>query len=69
MCDCCEYENMRRITYGYGTSFIPVCEKCCRFIKADKSIMFNFDGAFDQEKPNATCKKCGRTKMLFEGYI
>lgn len=62
------YENMRRICYGEdNATFIPVCEKCGRFVKADKTVRFGSEGP--PETPNATCKKCGRTSMLFEGYI
>lgn len=60
-----EYENTKRLVYGdEGATFIPVCEKCGRFIKADKIIYVN-----DRKKNNATCSKCGRTKMVFEGYV
>jgi len=65
-----EYENLRRVTYGKtGVSFIPVCPKCGRFVKVDKSMMFNMEDDFDREKPNATCSRCGRMQMPFEGYI
>jgi RNase P subunit RPR2 len=51
-----------------GTAeFIPKCEKCNKYIKPDGSIQVNYDGLKDQ--PNATCKKCGRTKMLFLGFF
>ena len=63
-----EYENMRRIVYGEGATFIPVCEKCGRFVKADEEIYVN-DCTGVKDAPNATCKKCGRTKMLFEGFV
>ena len=68
-----EYENVRRISYGFRDNigvaqFIPVCIQCSRFVKPDKSIKTNeITGLID--KPNATCKKCGRTKMLFEGFF
>lgn len=63
-----EYENVRRIVYGEGATFVPVCTKCGRFVKPDKTIQVNdYKGLRDQ--PNATCTKCGRTKMLFEGFI
>ena len=63
-----EYENMRRIQYGEGATFVPVCEKCGRFVKADKSIFINYEDGL-KDCPNATCRKCGRTKMIFEGFI
>jgi len=62
------YENFRRIVYGEGATFIPVCEKCGRFVKADKTILINLEDGV-KDCPNATCSKCGRTKMLFEGFI
>ena len=68
-----EYENMSRIAYGsqddeYGQAiFIPVCQTCGRFVKADKEI--KLQGGTLADQPNADCKKCGRTKMLFEGFF
>lgn len=66
-----EYENLRRACYdvdGSNLQFIPVCPKCGRYVKADKSIVTNMDGDFKRQ-PNATCKKCGRVEMLSEGYF
>lgn len=61
------YENMKRIVFEGGATFVPVCEKCGRFVKADESVEVNeITGLRDQ--PNADCRKCGRTKMLFEGF-
>ena len=63
------YENMRRIVFKEcGATFIPVCEKCGRFVKSDGAIYVNDIKGLSPE-PNATCKKCGRTKMIFEGFI
>ena len=60
------YEGMRRLNY-IGAYFIPVCDKCGRFVKADDVVYQNdITGVADQ--PNATCKKCGRIEMIFEGY-
>ena len=63
-----EYVGTRRIEYEGGAIFIPVCKKCGRFVKADEAVYIN---GMDQVKitPNATCKKCGRIEMIFEGYI
>lgn len=62
------YEGMRRITYGdEGATFVPVCRTCGRFVKAD--VMIRFDGNSQPVGPTATCAKCGRTHMLFEGYL
>lgn len=64
-----EYEGMRRVQYGEGV-FVPVCEKCGRFVKADDTIRFTEGGdGPPEDKPNATCKKCGRMKMVFEGFF
>ena len=67
MCDYA-YENVRRVTYQDGAVFVPVCETCGRFVKSDEFIQVNgLDELKDQ--PNATCSKCGRVKMLFEGWF
>jgi hypothetical protein len=63
-----EYENLRRVAYGEeGVTFIPVCQTCCRFVKADPMIKINETGLIPED--NATCSKCGRTKMIFEGFV
>lgn len=66
-----EYEGIRQVRYGgeEGPVFIPVCEICGRFVKADKSMMLTEEGDFDREATNATCKRHGRVQMLFLGYI
>ena len=63
-----EYANFRRVSYESGAQFIPVCEKCHRFVKADKSIKHN-DAVGLHPGPNATCKVHGRTRMIFEGFL
>jgi len=63
-----EYSDCRRVCYGEGATFIPVCEKCGRFVKADEIVRFDCDGQL-VDPANATCKKCGRIKMIFEGYV
>lgn len=63
-----EYESIRRIKYGDAT-FLPVCPKCGRFVKADNTMMVNGLGGIKEGEPNATCSRCGRTEMIFEGYI
>lgn len=62
-----EYENTRRVVYKGGATFVPVCAKCGRYVKADETIMVGDAGLKDQ--PNATCARCDRTKMLFEGFV
>jgi len=61
------YENTRRVRYG-DAQFIPVCIKCGRYVKADSTILVDMEGRINGE-PNATCSKCGRTEMIFEGYV
>lgn len=63
-----EYENMKRIQYESGATFIPVCETCRQFVKPDKVIRVS-EGEGLHKDPNAYCKKCGRTHMVFEGFI
>ena len=66
-----EYESIKRIIYetdGGLAVFIPVCEKCGRFVKADKLIWANESKGL-RDCPNATCSKCGRTEMMFEGFF
>lgn len=73
MCGRFEYESTRRVVYGDDgdecgrATFVPVCEKCGRFVKADPMLEFNEYTISDD--PNATCSKCGRTHMVFEGFI
>jgi hypothetical protein len=63
-----EYSETRRIQFEGGATFVPVCITCARFVKADDTIRMNENTGLAQE-PNATCSKCGRTQMLFEGFI
>lgn len=66
-----EYENIKRIFYetdGGLAVFIPVCEKCGRFVMADKLIWANESKGL-RDCPNSTCSKCARIKMLFEGFF
>ena len=68
-----EYENLRRIIYPDETGqigdaiFIPVCQICGRFVKANKTIKVNEAGI--KKEPNAICKKCGDVNMPFEGFF
>jgi hypothetical protein len=67
-----EYEGLRRVVYGKGTeydgaTFCPVCQNCGRFVKADKTR--GFIGGTIAPGPDATCSKCGRVEMPFEGFI
>lgn len=60
-----EYENIRRVVFG-SAHFVPVCEKCNRFVKPYKKIKLNYFG--QPVGNNAVCKKHGRTTMIFEGH-
>jgi ribosomal protein L32 len=62
-----EYEGVRRVVYGQGATFCPVCPNCGRFVRADETITLKGDGL--APGPTATCKKCGRIEMPFEGFI
>jgi ribosomal protein S27AE len=64
------YEGTRRVGYSFGDegvlSFVPVCPKCGRFVKADLTINLS---AFHADEPNATCGKCGRVVMPTDGFV
>lgn len=63
------YPNTRRVNYDGGAQFIPTCQTCGRFVTADATVQINeWTGCLSAE-PNATCSKCGRTHMLFEGFF
>lgn len=68
-----EYEKLRRVTYGSPDSeagqavFVPVCPNCGRFVQADPTVRLHGDGLADG--PTATCARCGRVEMPFEGFI
>ena len=63
-----QYEGLRRIVYVGGATFVPVCEKCGRFVRSDEKIIINGLEELVRQ-PNATCKRCGRVEMLFEGFF
>lgn len=65
-----EYENVRRITYGNDEClvFVPVCSNCGRFVVADETVNVN-ELSGQPSGDNATCSKCGRVSMIFEGYV
>ncbi len=63
----CDYTETRRIQYQSGAVFVPVCMTCHRFVKADKAVWVGEGGL--RPGPNATCSKCGRTEMHFEGFM
>lgn len=62
-----EYEGVRRVVYEGGATFVPVC-RCGRFVKADEVIGVHEELGL-AKLPNATCSRCGRVQMLFEGFV
>lgn len=67
-----EYESARRVTYDCGeiglAQFVPVCVTCSRFVTQNETIRVSEVGGVSAA-PNAICKKCGPTHMLFEGFF
>lgn len=67
------YEGVRRVAYPDPSGecgdalFVQVCSTCGRFVKADQTIRCGYDGL--APGPNATCKRCGRVEMVFEGFF
>jgi len=66
-----DYPELHRKAYicadGGVAQFIPVCPICARFVKADLQVWMNEHG--EVRMPNATCSRCGRVNMPFEGYF
>ncbi len=56
------------IIYDGGATFTRKCQKCGRFVKPYKSVRVNDIKGLHQG-PNATCRKCGRTRMPFWGFL
>ena len=64
-----EYEGVRRVVYDPdGATFVPVCSKCGRFVRADKTVTMTYKHGWE-DKPNSDCARCGRVSMLFEGCL
>lgn len=62
----CKGKNMINLISYDGATFFNKCHICGRFVKADDSVSINLLG--ESKKTNATCKKCGRTYMIFIGF-
>ena len=62
-----------RISYGVedegNAQFLRICPNCGRFVKADDSIRTRWIDGQIENAPNATCSKCGRVSMPFEGWF
>lgn len=64
-----EYENTRRVVYENGATFVPVCETCHRFVTKTDDVIYASEAGGLSKRHNATCVKCGRTHMVFEGFL
>ena len=56
------------IQYEGGATFVRICSKCGRYVKADIEVFVNDETGL-KDQPNATCKRCARTTMIFLGFI
>jgi len=69
-----EYEGPH-ISYPYDEFGLAVferrCPHCRRFVRADKSMPVIVDrkGEPKPRKVNASCSRCGRVAMTFEGWF
>lgn len=65
-------ENTPMQLYGFDDNeselaFVRLCPNCGRFVKPDDHVMVNGLDEVSKE-PNATCSKCGRVTMIFDGW-
>lgn len=65
-------EDDPRISFNFSDTigraiFRRVCNKCGRFVSADSRVYANDFGL--RPGPNATCSRCGRVEMEFEGFF
>lgn len=68
-----EYENTPIVVYSGDPNdcspyFYRVCPKCGRFVRADDKIIMSPVSPVEDDRPNATCNKCGRVQMPFGGW-
>ena len=61
-------EGSQLVSYEGGALFERTCPLCGRYVKPDETILINGLDEVQPTAPNATCKKHGRVRMLFEGY-
>lgn len=68
------YSDTRRVAYGSTDDekgqaiFVPVCPKCGRYVKADAEVAIREEYGLSPIS-NATCSRCGRVNMPFEGFV
>ena len=58
--------DTRYTVYEGDATFLRVCRTCGRFVIPDPTLWTRSDRIVE---PNATCSKCGRVAMIFEGYM
>ena len=63
------YSEDRTICYGEDDEmgiavYVPKCSRCGRYVKADARVR-----PLREKDDNATCSKCGRTRMWFQGFF
>jgi hypothetical protein len=63
-----ENKTIPLIAYVGGATFIRQCETCRRYVKPYRSIRTN-EACGLHPGPNAKCRKCGRTRMVFCGFM
>ena len=59
--------KFRHVRYG-DLSFHAICPKCGETVKVDDSISISSNRDYIKQ-PNATCFKCGRVEMPFDGVL
>lgn len=63
-----EYEDDRAwLEFESGETFVRHCVTCGRFVKANEVVRTGEAGLHPE--PNAICKKCGPTRMIFMGFM
>lgn len=63
-----DFVGTPRVVFGDGLTFVRVCPKCGRFVKADDKVYTNETAGVKRE-PNATCNIHGRVEMPCEGWV
>ena len=64
-----EFVNEIRLIYGDGAMFLRHCAKCCRYVKAPKTMNFSKLTERYIEEDNTICSQCGPTHLIFEGFL
>lgn len=60
------------VSYAGDMVFARICPKCGRYVKADAEVTVYGDDLepvyHERRHANATCSRCGRVEMTFQGY-